>query len=155
MLHIYLRDHLAVATAGYELSKRSLSSNRGTPLGNFLTTLTSELMEDRDTLAQITTALGTSPDPLKQTAAALGERLGRMKLNGSIRGYSGLSRITELEALRAIVELNRCIWSILRELADTEPRLSAFDLEAPLIRAERHGDELDSHRAEAAVSAFS
>ena len=44
-------------------------------------------------------ALGARVDRLKAAAAWGGEKLGRLKLNGQLRGYSPLSRVVELEGL--------------------------------------------------------
>ena len=47
LLSIYLNDHLAGATLGIELVKRSRASNKGTPLGDFLDRLLREIETDR------------------------------------------------------------------------------------------------------------
>ena len=47
-LGIYLNDHLAGATTGVELARRSRASNQGTELGDFLAELTAGIEADRD-----------------------------------------------------------------------------------------------------------
>jgi hypothetical protein len=147
LLAIYLNDHLAGSTVGVELARRARGSNEGTPLGEFLTTLTVEIEEDRDTLGDVMEAVGAGRDRLKVTGAWAGEKLGRLKLNGSLLGYSPLSRVVELEGLRLGVEGKACLWRMLRELAD--PRLAGFDFDALIARAERQRDELELRRLEA------
>ena len=44
--------------------------------------------------------LGVAQGRLKPLAAVFGERLGRLKLNGRLWGYSPLSRLDELELLQ-------------------------------------------------------
>ncbi|HYI80433.1 MAG TPA: hypothetical protein VEW67_06200 [Thermoleophilaceae bacterium] len=153
LLAIYLNDHLAGATAGVELARRARGSNEGTALGGFLTTLVTEIEEDRDTLQAVMASVGAGRDRLKVTGGWAGEKLGRLKLNGSLLGYSPLSRVVELEGLRLGVEGKACLWRMLRELAD--PRLSGFDFDALTARAERQRDELERHRLEAGRLALS
>src|SRR4051812_45452331 len=92
LLGIYLNDHLAGATVGRELCRRSLSSNRDTEFGAFLEHLLAQIVEDRETLLELMRRVGAGVDRVKPFAATVGERLGRLKLNGSLRGYSPLSR---------------------------------------------------------------
>ena len=92
-LHIYLNDHLAGATAGVELARRAASNNEGTEFGDFLETIATEIDEDRVSLEEIMDAVGATKDHIKQGAAWFAEKLGRLKLNGQILGYSELSRL--------------------------------------------------------------
>jgi hypothetical protein len=147
LLAIYLNDHLAGSTVGVELARRARGSNEGTPLGEFLATLTVEIEEDRETLGEVMETVGADRDRLKVYGAWTGEKLGRLKLNGSLLSYSPLSRVVELEGLRLGVEGKACLWRMLRELAD--PRLTAFDFDALIARAERQRDQLEQHRLEA------
>jgi hypothetical protein len=153
LLAIYLNDHLAGSTVGVELSRRARGSNEGTPLGEFLAALAAEIEEDRQTLGEVMEAAGVGRDRLKVVGAWAGEKAGRLKLNGSLLSYSPLSRVVELEGLRLGVEGKACLWRMLRALAD--PRLSGFDFDALIARAERQRDELERHRLEAGLLALS
>lgn len=153
LLPIYLNDHLAGSTVGLELARRARGSNEGTPLGEFIATLAVEIEEDRDTLLEVMEAVGAGRDRLKVCGAWAGEKFGRLKLNGSLLSYSPLSRVVELEGLRLGVEGKACLWRMLRELAD--PRLSGFDFDALIARAERQRDELERHRLDAGRPALS
>lgn len=153
LLETYLNDHLAGSTVGVELARRARGSNGGTPLGDFLAELTAEIEEDRETLEEVMQTIGAGRDRLKVAGAWVGEKAGRLKLNGSLFGYSPLSRVVELEGLRLGVEGKACLWRMLRELAD--PRLSKFDFEALLARAERQRDGLELQRLEAGRLALS
>lgn len=154
MLEIYLNDHLAGATAVRELARRAAGSNRGSAYGPFLELLAAEIDEDRETLLTIMAALGAGTDRLKVTAAWGAEKLGRLKLNGRLLGYSPLSRVVELEGLALGVSGKLALWRALQELAVQEPRLEGFDLDALIARGERQRDELESHRLLAAAEAF-
>jgi len=147
LLATYLNDHLAGSTVGVELARRARGSNEGSELGGFLAELTIEIEQDRATLEEVMAAVGAGRDRIKVVGAWAGEKVGRLKLNGSLLGYSPLSRVVELEGLRLGVEGKACLWRMLRELAD--PRLSSFDFDALIVRAERQRDGLEQRRLEA------
>jgi hypothetical protein len=151
-LAIYLNDHLAGSTVGRELSKRAAGENRGTELGDFLQRLHDEIVEDRQTLLDIMRTLDAGEDHLKGLAAVVGERIGRLKLNGNLFTYSPLSRVVELEALALGVHGKAAMWRALRVAGD--PRLEQFDLAALERRAKRQHDGIEKHRIEAARIAF-
>ncbi len=147
LLATYLNDHLAGATAGVELVRRARGSNEGSELGDFLAQLTVEIERDRETLQKVMAAVGARPDRVKVAGAWAGEKVGRLKPNGRLLGYSPLSRVVELEGLRLGVEGKACLWRMLRELDDS--RLRGFDFEALIASAERQRDELERRRLEA------
>lgn len=154
LLGIYLNDHLAGSGAGLELARRAARENRGTPLGDFLSALIKELEEDRVVLQQVQRALNVPRDHFKQGTAWLMERLGRLKLNGRLIGYSPLSRVLELEGLFLGSQGRRMLWRMLKRLARTERRLAGFDFEALIARTEQHLRGLERWRLLAADSAF-
>jgi hypothetical protein len=101
LLAIYLNDHLAGATSGVELARRLRGSNQGDPeFEPVLAEVCSAIEADRETLEAVMDQLGVGQDKLKPLAATLAERLGRLKLNGRLWGYSPLSRLEELELLQ-------------------------------------------------------
>ena len=153
LLGIYLNDHLAGATVGRELCKRSLGSNRGTELGDFLARLLDEIVEDRETLLRLMRSAGVSVDRVKPLAATAGERLGRLKLNGSLRGYSPLSRLVELEGLTLGVEGKLSMWVNLGALPE-KTALAEFDFGALAERARAQLSGLEEQRLDAARIAF-
>ena len=122
----------------------SRESNGGTDVGHFLDELFGELVEDRRTLLDVMGAVGAAPSPFKTRLAQLGERAGRLKLNGQLTGYSPLSRLVELEAFSVGAEGKRLLWVSLATLEDR--RLEGFDFEALAARAQRQRDGLEEHR---------
>ena len=142
-LAIYLNDHLAGATVGVELARRLRASNEGDPeFGPALAEICAEVEVDRETLKAVMDRLGVGRGKLKPAAAVLGERLGRVKPNGQLCGYSPLSRLDELELLQIGVAGKRRLWRALEcSHADDLP---AFELDA---LAERAAGQL--HRLEA------
>lgn len=154
LLAIYLNDHLAGAIAGRELARRAAASNRSSQYGEFLTALAKEIEEDRQSLLEIMGTLGVGVDRLKQTAGWGAEKLGRLKLNGRVLGYSPLSRVVELEALSLGVRGKLAMWLTLKQLEPDEPRLSASDLDELVRRAEGQLTQLEIRRQRATAEAF-
>ena len=138
LLAIYLNDHLAGATFGVELVRRLRGSNRDNPqFGPPLEEICAEIEADRETLEAIMERLGVGRSKIKPPLAVLGERVGRLKLNGSLRGYSPLSRLDELEALQLGVAGKRRLWRALEHTrADDLPGVELGAL------AERATDQL-------------
>ncbi len=154
LLGIYLNDHLAGATAGLALVRRAHGSNRGSDLGDVLGRLAAEIDRDREELLRVMRLLGVRPSRAKRAGALVAERLGRLKLNGRLTGYSPLSRVLELEGLTLGIQGKRLLWIHLRESAPVARRLEGVDLAEMAERAERQLAQLEPHRAEAVRTAF-
>jgi hypothetical protein len=154
LLGIYLQDHHAGSTTGLELARRARSSNQGTTYGDFLSRLADDIAADRRTLEGIMDDLGVGTDRVKDGAAWLGEKLGRLKTNGQLTGYSPLSRLVELEGLALGVTGKLALWRALRLLADEEPALDADRLQRLAERAKEQQDEIEEQRVRAARLAF-
>ena len=152
LLSTYMNDHLAGSTVGVELARRAAGSNEATDLGGFLSRLAAEIEEDRDALLAMMDRLGVSKDRLKVAAGWAGEKVGRLKPNNRLFGYSPLSRVIELEGLALGVEGKRSLWQALAGL--NEPRLAEFDFDALLERARVQRDQLQERRLAAALDAF-
>jgi hypothetical protein len=153
-LTIYLHDHLAGSTVGVELSRRAARENKGSVYGAFLSELAKEIAEDRATLETIMGRLGSGRDELKNALAWTGEKLGRLKLNGRLKGYAPLSRVVELEGLMAGVQGKLALWRALHEVAGDYEELDAAELNRLATRAERQLSGLREHHLIAARDAF-
>ena len=152
-LATYLNDHLAGSTVGLELARRAASENEGTPLGRFLSVLAEEIAEDRRALEELMDELFVETDHKKVAAGWLAEKVGRLKPNAQLRGYSPLSPLVELEALSLGVEGKRAMWRALREIAD-EHELDAARLDELAKRARRQRDRLERQRVALAPNAL-
>jgi hypothetical protein len=141
-LAIYLNDHFAGSTVGVELARRLRSSNQGdAEFGAPLAQICSEIEEDRATLVRLMTHLNINRDRFKPLLARLGERLGRLKLNGQLTGYSPLSRVLELEILSSMIGGKLQLWNALEQtFGDT---LDGFDFHALAGRADEQGQRLE------------
>jgi len=98
--------------------------------------------------------LGVARSPWKPAAAWLAEKAGRGKLNGTLVGYSPLSRLEELEGLRAGVEGKASMWGVLEKAAAYDGRLEAEEMRALQKRARDQGRRIDRRRLRAAKVAF-
>jgi len=153
LLAIYLNDHLAGATVGVELARRLRSSNEGDPaFGPELAEICAEIEADRETLVAIMDKLGVGPSRLKPLAAILAERLGRLKLNGQLRGYSPLSRLDELEFLQLGVAGKRRLWRALEHTHAAD--LPDFELGALAERASGQLRRIEALHLKAAALAL-
>jgi hypothetical protein len=155
-LAIYLNDHLAGAAAGVELARRLRGSNSGEErFGEPLDRICREIEADRATLIQVIEHLGVSKSVVKPLAARVAERLGRLKLNGRLRGYSPLSRLLELEGMQIGIGAKLGLWQSLADLLGAQR--GGFDFERLIARAESQRATLNDlhHLAVAALAAES
>lgn len=114
LLHLYVDDHRAGATAGLELAERMRDENADTTFGDPLAEIAAEIAEDAQTLDRLADRYGIQRHRIKQLGAAVGERLGRLVPNGRATGYSPLSRVLELEGLMSGVDAKRNLWRTLQ-----------------------------------------
>jgi hypothetical protein len=132
-ISILLEDHFAGASGGLELAKRLEQANSGTEFAAPLADLRHEIEADRETLLRLMRELGVAPSRAKVVAVMIGERLGRLKPNGQLRGYSPLSRLIELEALLLGITGKQRLWILCAELVGER---SGLDFAALAERAE-------------------
>ena len=135
LLRIYLQDHCAASAGALELVKRAHGANRGTEFEQPLARLRDDAKRDRAALLDAMRRLGVERDRVKEAVAWSAEKLGRLKLNGRVRGYSPLSRVVELEGLAMLTTDKQSLWKALgAHVADS--RLSAIDFAALAARTE-------------------
>lgn len=153
LLAIYLNDHLAGATLGVELARRLRGSNRGdSRFGAPLVDLCGEIEADRQILIGLLDQLGIRRDPIKPALAWTAEKLGRLKLNGQLIGYSPLSRLDELEMLALGIAGKTQLWQALeRTLGE---RIEGVDLRQLAERAREQRHRVEELHAIAAAEAL-
>lgn len=154
LLGIYLNDQLALGVAGRELARRAASENTGTELGTFLGRLAREVTEDVDTLEGVMQRLGIPLSRTKRPLALVAERVGRLKPNGQLRGYSPLSRFLELESLALGLDGKKLLWANVRDLANGGDRLVGIDFDGLIQRAARQREQLEPFRVAAGREAL-
>ncbi|MEO7198022.1 MAG: hypothetical protein ABIZ50_06075 [Solirubrobacterales bacterium] len=151
-LAIYLNDHLGGSTLGVELVQRARDSNEGNEYGEELSRLAEEISEDRDALLQILEELEIRRDLFKVTGGWIAEKLGRLKLNGSLLEYSPLSRLIEIEGLYLGVTGKLALWTNLK--AARGDRIKSVDLDDLVARAESQRSRLEDLRTRSAAEAL-
>jgi hypothetical protein len=152
LLRTYLQDHHAGATVGVELARRTAGSNEGTEYGEPLARLADEIAEDRETLERVMERLGVKPNPVKDVGGWAAEKVGRLKPNNRLLGYSPLSRVVELEGLVIGVTGKLALWEALRDsIGDS---FDGVDFVALGTRAQGQRTELERLRRRAAAEAF-
>lgn len=154
LLAIYLNDQLALGVLWREVAQRAERENAGTDLGAMLTRVAAGIAEDVETFRSIMSRLEVRPNPAKTGAAVVAERLGRLKLNGRVRGYSPLSRFIELDFLAMGIDGKKLLWTTLADLAGLRERLPDVDFDALVARAEEQRADVEPFRAAAGVDAL-
>ena len=140
---LYLSDHLTGATAGAERMERMSVAYVDTPVYASLSELAEELRLERAFLVHLIDDLEVRRRLHRQAASWLGERVGRLKLNGRSFSRSPLSLLLELELLRSAVIGKLGLWQVLGEhAADLGLDRAAFDAlgERALAQAEVLGN---------------
>ena len=151
-LRIHLSDHFAATAFANELALRSLRHNRGSEFEPWLRSFLDENDRQRSLLLDAMRRVGAAANPLKALAARIAERLGRLKLNGQLRGYSPLSRLVEMEALLGAIAGSRSLWIALDAVDD--PRWAGLPFGEAARRLLDLGAELERLVGDAAIEAF-
>jgi hypothetical protein len=154
-LSIYLNDHLAGSTVGLDLARRTASENEGSSYGRVLAEVAEEIAEDREALIDVMDRLSVGHDRVKVVGAWAVEKLGRLKLNGSLVSYSPLSRLEEIEGISLGVEGKLSLWQSLKVSHGDDRRLRSVDLDALITRARSQRRRLERQRRKAAKEALS
>jgi hypothetical protein len=147
LLGIYLNDHLAGSTGGVETARRARGSNEGNEFGGPLSQLCEEIESDRESLERVMKECGVGRSRIKPAIGWLGEKLGRLKPNGQLRGYSPLSRVVELELLLLGITGKLRLWLLLDELVGED---SSADFKALAARAEDQRSRVEALQVRAA-----
>jgi len=153
-LETYLQDHRAGAEAGTDLARRMHKQHEGTPYEEFLDHIADEIDEDVVILEQIMERFGVDRSMFKTAAAKVGEKVGRLKTNNELLGYSPLSRVLEFEMLRSGVQGKLGLWDSLMEIAPFDDRLDPDEIAQLITRAEAQLKGLRVHHRLAAREAF-
>jgi hypothetical protein len=137
LLSVYMNDHITGATGGVGRLRRMCRAYEGTPLEKPLRRLAWEMDDEREWLMREADRLGFSVSWYKIAAAAVGERIARLKPNGRVTQRSPMSALLELELLRSAIRGKESGWQTLLTYADA----ADFDvqrLEALVEQAEEH-----------------
>ena len=84
--------------------------------------LSAEIHHDRKELIAMITGLGYPVDRAKIALGWTAEKVGRLKPDGRLRGYSPLGRLLELEGLLAGVHGEPALWRALLRTGKADPQ---------------------------------
>jgi hypothetical protein len=150
-LSAYLNDHLAGSKAGIELAQSCRADHEGTPLGNVMDRLVTEIDEDRNTLEDLMSRLGIEHSRVKQAGGWVMEKLSRIRFAEHVTGSEATSRLMQLETLSLGIEGKHLLWKALRELGRDQPGLQGIDFDRLVSRAEAQRESIEPFRLEAAA----
>lgn len=154
LLGVYVRNHLAAGRGGLDLFRRAAGSAAGTFTGAELAALADDVDADVQSLIAIADVLGVAENKPFGLAARVGERIGRLKPNGSFLRRSPLTHLMELEGLLDAVAAKLAGWDAL--LCATGPRIEPARnrLEDLRTRALDQRSRLDELHSDAAARLF-
>lgn len=153
LLSIYLNDHLAGSVVGSRLAQRIVRENKGNDYATRIARISREIEEDRATLRQLMDRLGIEEHRARMAMAWVTEKAMRLKPNGSLFGYSSLSRVQELETLTMGITGKLELWRSL-EAIENGNRIAGFDFGHLVHRAEAQRDAVEDLRVRAAREAL-
>ena len=113
----YVRIHLTGAAAGIELFSRGtgLQDDEARKVTH---QIRQELFEERAFLRGLAEGIGASDPRLPALAAQVGEKLGRLKPNGSLVHRTALTDVVDLEAMHDAVSGKVAGWYALLQVDD-------------------------------------
>ncbi|MCA1679456.1 MAG: hypothetical protein LC777_11135 [Actinobacteria bacterium] len=147
-LAIYMNDQLALGVLWREIARRSARANHGSETGDALADVATAIAEDVKTFEQLMQRLDIPRQAAKPVLAMAGERLGRLKLNGHLKGYSPLSRFEELDFLVMGIDGKVVLWTNLRDHAGLGARLPDVDFDGLIERARAQRARLEPFHAQ-------
>jgi hypothetical protein len=153
-LRIYMNDQLALGVLWREVARRAQRRNAGTDVGEALASVAAGIAQDVETFEAIMRRLEIPKSRVKPSLAVAAERLGRLKLNGRLLGYSPLSRFEELDFLIMGIDGKKTLWANLRDLAALARRLPDVDFDELIERAQRQRSQLEPFHGRAGRDAL-
>lgn len=117
LLRVYLDDHLAGSAGGAARMRRAAHRLRATPVAEDLTRVADEVEREKDELEALLGGLELPRSRVKEAAAAVGERLARLKPDGALGSRSRMTALLEAELLRSAVIGKKGVWQVLADLS--------------------------------------
>ncbi|WP_434591283.1 NAD-dependent epimerase/dehydratase family protein [Brevibacterium sp. 1718] len=153
LLGRYLSDHLTGATAGAERIERMAADFVDTPVFAALSELVAEIRGEHLYVQHLIGQLGLRRRRLAEAVSWAGERVGRLKSNGSLLKRSPMTLVLEAELMRSAVVGKLGMWQTLEDNAEALG-LDAQQFRAFAQKAEHQRGVLDSVHGYARSRAF-
>ncbi|MEA2214240.1 MAG: hypothetical protein QOF83_4188 [Solirubrobacteraceae bacterium] len=145
-IDLYLNDHLAGATLGRDLAEQIRQQHEGSPLGDVMAPIATQVNEDRATLLELMDKMETPTNPVKQATGWVAEKASRVKFSGMLGGDRQYGEFMALESLALGVQGKATLWRALKEVADEYPALRWMNLDELLSRAESQYATIERER---------
>jgi hypothetical protein len=149
----YLRTHLAGSTAGVHLFDRA-AGEHAEPAASVIRRIHGELVEERVALRTMMSAVGVHENPVLNLVAGAGERLGRLKPNGSLLHRTAMTDLVELETMSIALAGKLNGWESMLTIVDDQPQWNRDELERLAQQARDQRDAVRQLHAEAAARAL-
>lgn len=150
--HVHV--HLAGSAAGIDLFGRSGDAQLDPDIGATVRDIHRELVDERRRLRRMADDLGVGESKALTLAARAGERVGRLKPNGSLTERTDMTDLVELEAMRTAVAGKHAGWQALLSVVDVHPALQRAELEELIAQAETQQARLAEAHGRAAARAL-
>lgn len=137
LLSVYLNDHITGATGGVGRLRNMADNYAGSPLEEPMARLAREMEDERRWLIAQAERLGFGVQRYKMAAAAVGERLARLKPNGRVARSSPMRALLELELLRSAIRGKESGWQTFKTYA-AEAGFDVVQLDRYIAQAEDH-----------------
>lgn len=141
-LSIYLQHHLAGSKTGVDLFTRVSKNHPDHKVRQTVEGLVPQIENERDFLMELMNKLDISYPVFQEGVAFIGEKLGRLKLNGEVVSRSPLSDLLEIEALTDAVYAKRQGWQVLKTYGEEDSRIDTDLIQELIFRANRQIDQL-------------
>jgi hypothetical protein len=148
-IEVYLNDHFAGAMLGSDLAQSIRDRHEGTPLGEVMASIATDIEQDRQTLAELMDSMDVSRNPVKQAAGWVAEKASRVKFSGLSSGEPDQGAFMALESLALGVQGKACLWRSLKQVAGQYPPLASINFDELITRAESQHATLERERMEA------
>ena len=152
-LGLYLSDHLTGATAGAERIERMAADFVDTPVFAALSELAAEIRGEHLYVQHLIGELGLRRRPIAEAVSWVGERVGRLKANGSLLKRSPMTLVLEAELMRSAVIGKLGMWQTLDDNAEGLG-LDAEQFREFAQKAEHQREVLDTVHSYARSRAF-
>jgi hypothetical protein len=152
-LGTYLHDHMAGALHAVNLLEVLRDRYDGQELGSFASGLLVEIKADRETLREIADRVGVGASELKELAAWMAEKMGRLKMRRD--EGNGLGTFEALEFLELGVHGKWALWRALGAVSEKDERLKGVDYAHLASRAEAQRNTIEERRLDIAREALS
>jgi hypothetical protein len=147
-LATYVKDHLGGARIALELLEAMRDQHDDPKFQGLASLLLPQVQADDHVLREMAKKIGSEPSTLKEVGGWLLEKAARLKLGHT--GSTDFAMFESLELLVLGIHGKLCLWKALQAASGFDTRLSDFDFEMLISRAQHQYDRVEMNRLELA-----